>query len=182
MQIELHPLAGDHALPPARFLEAVLESRASLTRWMPWCHADYGAADVERWFAEADEMWRTKRACPMLIVAADGRLLGGVGVHDVLLYGKREAELGYWVRESARGAGVAATAVRAMAAFAFNELELVRVSMRIRLDNRASRRAAERAGASYEGVARNGLLHGAARFDAAVYSLLPSDLTRPWSL
>jgi RimJ/RimL family protein N-acetyltransferase len=182
MQIELHPLAGGHAMPPARFLEAVLESRASLTQWMPWCHAGYGAADVERWFAEADDMWRGKRAYPMLIVAADGRLLGGVGVHDVLLYGKREAELGYWVRQSARGVGVAATAIRAMAAFAFNELGLVRISMRIRLDNRSSRRAAERAGASFEGVARHGLLHAEARFDAAVYSLLPADLARPWTL
>jgi RimJ/RimL family protein N-acetyltransferase len=53
--------------------------------------------------------------------------------------------------------------------------------IRIRLDNRSSRRAAERAGASFEGVARHGIVQGEARFDAAQYSLLPSDLARPWS-
>jgi RimJ/RimL family protein N-acetyltransferase len=68
-----------------------------------------------------------------------------------------------------------------MAAFGVNELGLIRVSMRIRLDNRSSRRAAERAGARFEGVARHGLLVGEARFDAAVYSLLPADLARPWA-
>ena len=68
-----------------------------------------------------------------------------------------------------------------MAAFGFTELGLIRVSMRIRIDNRSSRRAAERASARFEGVARHGLLAGDARFDAAIYSLLPADLARPWA-
>jgi RimJ/RimL family protein N-acetyltransferase len=67
-----------------------------------------------------------------------------------------------------------------MAAFGVNELGLIRVSMRIRLENQSSRRAAERAGARFEGVLRHGLLLGDARFDAALYSLLPADLSRPW--
>ena len=183
LEIELTPLVAA-AKPDAReFLQAVVESKAALTRWMPWCHATYGAADVERWFETADQMWANQTAFPMLIRSkADGALLGGAGLHDVLLYGKREAELGYWVRKSARGRGVASTAIRAIAAFAFGELKLVRASMRIRLDNTSSRRAAERAGASFEGVTRHGIVHGDARFDAAHYSLLPADLARPWSL
>jgi RimJ/RimL family protein N-acetyltransferase len=68
-----------------------------------------------------------------------------------------------------------------MADFAFNELRLVRVSMRIRLDNTSSRRAAERAAARYEGTLRHGIVHGEARFDAALYSLLPGDLARTWA-
>jgi RimJ/RimL family protein N-acetyltransferase len=68
-----------------------------------------------------------------------------------------------------------------MAAFGVNELGLIRLSMRIRLDNASSRRAAERAGARFEGVLRHGLLVGDSRFDAAVYSLLPADLARPWT-
>lgn len=182
-ELELAPLVAAAKHDAAEFLQAVLESKVALTRWMPWCHADYGAADVERWFEQADQMWTAQTAFPMLIRdKADGSLLGGTGLHDVMLYGKREAELGYWVRSSARRRGVASTAIRAMAAFAFNELKLVRASMRIRLDNASSRRAAERAGASFEGVTRHGIVHGEARFDAAQYSLLPADLARPWPL
>ncbi len=183
MEVELTPLAAAVNPDAAEFLQAVLESKSTLMRWMPWCHADYGAADVERWFATADQMWSSQTAFPMLIRNKDdGSLLGGAGLHDVLLYGKREAELGYWVRAGARGRGVASTAIRAIAAFAFNELKLVRATMRIRLDNHSSRRAAERAGASFEGVLRHGIVHGEARFDVAQYSLLPADLARPWAL
>ncbi|MBC8119755.1 MAG: GNAT family N-acetyltransferase [Burkholderiaceae bacterium] len=182
LDIELTPLAAAARPDADEFLHAVLESKTSLMRWMPWCHVDYSSHDVESWFESADQMWSRQSAFPMLIRSkASGALLGGAGLHDVLLYGKREADLGYWVRASARGQGVASTAIRAIAAFAFKELKLARASIRIRLENGSSRRAAERAGASFEGVARHGLVQGEARFDAAQYSLLPSDLSRPWS-
>jgi ribosomal-protein-serine acetyltransferase len=180
MTLELLPLTREDAPSVADFHAAVDESRASLTRWMPWCHASYGPADVERWFTEADRMWRDRSAFHMWL-REDARVVGVIGVHDIQRYGKSEGELGYWVRRSARGRGVAATALRSMAAFAFNELRLVRASARIRLDNASSRRAAERAGARYEGTLRHGIVHGEARFDAALYALLPADLARTWA-
>lgn len=180
--IELHPLLPGTRPAPEDFLAAARESAATLGRWMPWYHADYGVDDVLRWYGEAERMWQQHLACPMAIVEAGGaRFLGGVGLHDILTYGKREAEAGYWVRRSARGRGVAATALRAAAAFGFRELKLVRVSIRIRLENHSSRRAAERAGARFEGVLRNGLTVNDVPVDAALYSLLPADLARPWS-
>jgi RimJ/RimL family protein N-acetyltransferase len=180
--IELRPLTRASAPPPERFLAAVEESSVALARWMPWYRIGYGLSDVERWYDEADRMWSERKAFPMLVVEnVDDALLGGIALHDILLYGKREGEMGYWVRRSACGRGVAATAMRTMAAFGFNELGLIRVSMRIRLDNRSSRRAAERAGARFEGVARHGLQAADSRFDAAMYSLLPADLARPWA-
>ncbi|MGB2816772.1 MAG: GNAT family protein [Burkholderiaceae bacterium] len=180
MSLELVPLTREGAPAAEDFFAAVDESRASLTHWMPWCHAGYGRADVERWFGEADRMWRERSAFHMWL--RDGvRVLGVVGIHDIQRYGKSEGELGYWVRLSVRGRGVASTALRSMAAFAFNELNLVRVSMRIRLDNASSRRAAERAGARYEGALRHGIVHGEARYDAALYALLPGDLARKWA-
>lgn len=180
MAIELIPLTRATAPATDHFLAAVDESRASLTRWMPWCHADYGTADIERWFEESDRMWRDRSAFNMVVVEA-ARVLGVVSAHDLQFYGKREAELGVWIRRSARSRGVASTALRAMASFACNELAVVRTSLRIRLDNGASRRAAERAGARYEGTLRHGIVHGTARFDAALYALLPEDLARPWA-
>jgi RimJ/RimL family protein N-acetyltransferase len=180
--IELRPLLRSSGANTEEFLAATQESSAALVRWMPWYHLGYGIGDVERWFDQAERMWQQRTAFPMLIFdGATNRLLGGVSLHDILLFGKREAEMGYWVRRTACGQGVAATAMRAMAAFGVNELQLVRCSMRIRLDNRSSRRAAERAGARFEGVLRHGLLVGEARLDAALYSLLPSDLALPWA-
>ena len=39
----------------------------------------------------------------------------------------------------------------------------------------------ERIPARFEGVARHGLQAADSRFDAAMYSLLPADLARPWA-
>jgi len=180
MAIELRPLTQSTAPSASDFLDAASESAVALARWMPWYHAGYGLPDVERWFGEADRMWRERSAFHMTLLDS-GRVLGVIGVHDIQLYGKREGELGYWVRLSERGRGVASTAMRSMAAFAFNELRLARASIRIRLDNASSRRAAERAGARYEGALRHGIVHGDARFDAALYALVPEDLARPWA-
>jgi ribosomal-protein-serine acetyltransferase len=127
MPIELVPLTRVTAPPVTEFLAAVRESQASLARWLPWCHADYGQVDVERWYDTADALWLSRAGCPMTLRDAEtGRLLGGVGIHDILLYGKREAEIGYWVRLSARGRGVASTAIRAAAAFAFTRAGALR--------------------------------------------------------
>lgn len=180
MALELVPLVRETAPAVEAFLAAVDESRPSLSRWMPWCHSEYGRADVERWFAESDRMWREQSAFCMWL-REGGSVLGTAGLHDIQRYGKREGEIGYWVRQSARGRGVASTAIRAMAAFAFNELQLARTSLRIRLENASSRRAADRAGARFEGILRHGIVQGEARFDAALYSLLPVDLARTWA-
>ncbi len=180
MPLELRPLVSGNAPSVDAFLAAVDESRDSLARWMPWYHAGYGGADVERWFGEADRMWRARSGFPMWL-HEDAAVLGVVGMHDIQLFNKREGEIGYWVRRSARGRGVASTAIRAMAAFAFNELKLLRVSLRIRLDNASSRRAAERSGARYEGALRNGLVHNDTAFDVALYALAPEDLSRTWA-
>jgi RimJ/RimL family protein N-acetyltransferase len=181
MSIELIPLTAGNPVGPTEFLAAVLESRPSLQRWMPWCHANYSLQDAERWFEQADAMWRQCTAYPMLIVGENRRLIGGAGLQDLQLFGKREADIGYWVRASDRGRGVAATAMRTVAAFAFNELRLLRCGIRIQLENRSSRRAAERAGARFEGVVRNGLVVESVGLDAALYSLLPTDLARDWA-
>ena len=93
--IELRPLTRASAPPPERFLAAVEESSVALARWMPWYHMGYGLSDVERWYDEADRMWSDRKAFPMLIVeSVDGALLGGIALHDILLYGKREGRDG----------------------------------------------------------------------------------------
>src|SRR5712691_5832046 len=83
----------------------------------------------------------------------------------------RFGNLGYWVRTSATGRGVARAAVRQLADFAFRNTELVRLEIVCAVGNQRSQRVAERAGAVREGVLRDRLLlHGQA-VDAIMYSL-----------
>jgi ribosomal-protein-serine acetyltransferase len=91
----------------------------------------------------------------------------------------RLANLGYWVRTSATGRGVATAAVRQLARFAFRETDLIRLELVVAADNAASHRVAEKADALREGPAHDRLyIHGKAH-DAVVYALLRSRWPAP---
>jgi RimJ/RimL family protein N-acetyltransferase len=86
-------------------------------------------------------------------------------------------EIGYWVGPAARGRGVASRAVNLLCAWRFDELGYERVELRAEPCNIGSRRVAEKAGFSFEGVARSVKWHARTgeRLDLAIYSRLPND-------
>jgi RimJ/RimL family protein N-acetyltransferase len=107
----------------------------------------------------------------LAVVGADGRFLGACGVSQVnSIHGF--GNLGYWVRTSATGQGVASDAVRQLAKYAFRHSDLMRLEIVCAVDNLRSQRVAERVGAVREGILRNRLqLHGK-WVDAVMYSLI----------
>ena len=153
--------------------QAVRESVPEVFPWLPWAHAGYSHADALEWAHSRAQLFAERREFAFAIVAADGRFLGGCGINQINAI-HRFGNLGYWVRTSATGRGVASEAVRQVADFAFRNTELVRLEIVCAVGNRRSQRVAERAGAVREGVLRDRLLlHGQA-VDAIMYSL-----TRP---
>ena len=87
----------------------------------------------------------------------------------------REVELGYFVAPAARGRGVATAMLDELTRWAFAELDALRITLIIDVENRASARVAERCGYVLEGVMRSSYLKDDVRIDAAVWSRLPSD-------
>jgi RimJ/RimL family protein N-acetyltransferase len=85
-------------------------------------------------------------------------------------------EIAYVVAPAVRRRGIAGNAVRLLSVWAFRELGLKRLQLSIRPDNAASRRVAEKAGYRFEGVLRSTKVIRGSRIDAALYSLLPSDV------
>jgi RimJ/RimL family protein N-acetyltransferase len=103
--------------------------------------------------------------------AATGRVLGSIGasvVHD----GARE--VGYWLREEARGRGLTTRALGLIVAWAFEQPELARVQLRADPENDASCRVAEKAGFTREGILRQAHWNPrlGRRQDWAIYSVL----------
>lgn len=87
-------------------------------------------------------------------------------------------EVGYWTVPAARGQGVATRATLAVARWAFGAVGVERLEWVAEVGNIASRRVAERAGFTVEGVLRQRLVQrDGSRSDAWMGSLLPSDLT-----
>lgn len=155
--------------------EAVRESVETVGRWLPWCHPEYGLGEAQAWVAHCQDGWAADEHYAFgVFERATGTLLGSVGLNQRNRT-HRSAAMGYWVRRSRQGEGVAPQAARLAARFGFEALELIRIELVVLPDNHASRRVAERSGARFEALARHRLwMHGEAR-DAAVYALVPAD-------
>lgn len=157
--------------------EAVHETAASLAAWLDWYRPDYSLADARQWIAHCATSRESGDLYTFAIFdAADERFLGAVGISQRNRL-HNFAGIGYWTRASARGRGLAARLGREVAAFGFRHVNLARIEIVAAVDNIASRRTAEKIGAHCEGIQRNRLRVGNRMLDAAVYALLPAELT-----
>lgn len=84
-------------------------------------------------------------------------------------------DVGYLVAPWARGRAYASTALRALCSWGFSSLGLNRIEWRAYLGNDASRRVAEKAGFTLEGIARDGCVQRGQYRDAWTAAILASD-------
>ncbi|TBR39327.1 MULTISPECIES: GNAT family N-acetyltransferase [Dyella] len=158
---------------------AATESIETVGRWLPWCHSGYALAQSESWIDFAGEGWTRGEVFAFALADQDsGEIVGGMGLNQ-LHREHRNANLGYWIRRSRQGEGLAPAAVPIVARFGIERLNLVRVEIVCAIDNVASRRCAKKAGASFEGIARQRLLLRDVATDAAVYAFVASDFAQP---
>ncbi len=156
--------------------EAVRESMTELSVWMPWCHPNYSIEESTAWVMSREDAWQKEMDYGFVITdAMTGDYLGGTGLNKID-HLNRSANLGYWVRSSRAGRGVASGAARLVARFGFEELGLHRLEIVAAVGNIASQRAAEKAGAVREGVMRKCLLLHNQSHDAVLYSLVAEDM------
>ncbi len=156
--------------------EAVRESMAEVSVWLPWCHSDYSIEESREFIASRELASQGDEWYSFGIFDKDsGRFLGGVGINFINRV-HRLANLGYWVRTSAAGHGVATTATRLAARFGFEEVGLQRIEIVAAVDNIASQRVAEKSGAKREGLLRKRLWFRGRSLDAVLFSLVPEDL------
>jgi ribosomal-protein-serine acetyltransferase len=157
----------------AELHDAVRESLPELLPWMAWAHAGYTELDAAEWtrraaraFADGVEFQFVARE------VTSRRLIGTVGLNAIDRL-NRWANLGYWIRTSCVGEGLATRSARLAAGFGFAELALGRVEILAAVGNQRSQSVAERLGAMREGVLRRRLRVGDDVQDAVVFSLVP---------
>jgi ribosomal-protein-serine acetyltransferase len=157
-------------------LSAVRESVDSVGRWLPWCSVDYGEQQAIDWIEHCRSGWTSGDQFAFAIVDARAGFLGAVGLN----HRNRKhnfASIGYWIRDSARGRALASRVAREVIRFGFDRVGLRRIEIVAAVENRASRRTAERTGARFEGIQRNRLVVRDGAVDAAMYAVVPSDIT-----
>jgi [ribosomal protein S5]-alanine N-acetyltransferase len=169
----LHVRSLEPADAPA--VDAVLTDRQT-RRWLRFPQ-ESGPPDAQAWCTElADRQRHTGDGDHYAVLRReDGQLVGLLWTWRTD-WSARTTEVSYAVAPSARGFGVAAEAVDALAIALLLEHDFQRVEVRVAPGNTASRRVAEKAGLVYEGVQRNaGRVHGG-RVDLEMWSLVAGDL------
>ncbi|MDD9932529.1 MAG: GNAT family N-acetyltransferase [Myxococcales bacterium] len=151
--------------------EAARSSRAELAPWMPWCHADYCIEESRQWLTQEVARRVDGSGYAFAILDAAGAYCGGCGL-NAIDRANRRANLGYWVRTSHRGQGLATEAVRQLSAWAFEHTDLIRLEIVASIENVASIRVADKAGAVREGIARSRIMLHGREHDAAVFSIV----------
>jgi|SRR5665213_2896738 len=154
----------------AAIIECV-DGDPEISRWLDRVPQPYTREDAEAYIAGIGELSLA------ITDAASGRILGSIGTtwnesSDV-------GEIGYWLRADARGHGLTTRALVLLAGWELEREGVARIQLRADVENESSRRVAEKAGFTFEGVLRSAYWNPRLerRVDWAMYSLLPGELT-----
>ncbi|WP_018351352.1 GNAT family N-acetyltransferase [Longispora albida] len=162
-------------LADAPAVTAVFDDRQT-RRWLPFPDP-FTPDDAQQWCTDLAADRRDSGDGDHYAVERreDGKLIG-------CLWAKRTdwaaqvTQVTYAMSPEVRGMGVACEALDALSVALVLEHGFHRVELRIAPGNLASRRVAEKAGFTYEGLLRNaGYVHGG-RVDLEVWSLVAADL------
>lgn len=159
-----------------RLFEAVRQSINELSLWLAWCTPAYSIEESRKFVTSRQTDWDQGDHYSFVIEDQETKqFLGGTGLNFVNPV-HNFANLGYWVRTSATGRGVASAAVRLVARFGLQELRFSRLEILAAVGNVASQRVADKAGARREGVLRKRLQLRGQALDAVLFSLVVEDL------
>ena len=158
----------------AEFTSACLESTETVGKWMPWCDKGYTHDTALSWISPCCSEIQAGNAFDLGIFRnSDSLFVGSIAINR-LDKQNRIGNIGYWVRQSLQQQGYALKAINLIKKYGFQELHLVRLEIVVLAENTASRRAAESAGAEFECLAKNRLMHNGIAKTAAIYSFTNS--------
>jgi len=116
--------------------EAVIESQSDLVQWLPWATGDLSPTAYISVIDAFIAAWDDGRDFVYGIVDHDDRVLGGTGLH--LRRGPTTMEIGYWVRSSRTGEGIATAVTTALIDTAFTLPEISDVAVAVDVENERS--------------------------------------------
>jgi ribosomal-protein-serine acetyltransferase len=127
-----------------QMVEAVTESLPELLQWMPWAKFEpQSVSQRKELILQWQIDWAEKRDMPMGVFR-NGQMVGATGFH--LRHGEGQMEIGYWVRTSCIGQGIATRTAHALTNVAFALDEVTEVLIAHDVANIRSRAVPERLG------------------------------------
>jgi ribosomal-protein-serine acetyltransferase len=148
-------------------------NREHLRPWMPWVDQQTSPETSSGFIREM--LFKLAGGTDLLAgVRHEGRLAGAIGLHHINTH-TGTAEIGYWLGAEFEGKGLMTKACVAMLDYAFDDLGLNRVQIRVEPANNRSRGIPRRLGFHYEGTLRQVGRIQERFLDLEVYSMLKSE-------
>jgi [ribosomal protein S5]-alanine N-acetyltransferase len=141
--------------------------------WIPHLPYPYTEKDARDYLAYGNEGWASGTSDVFAIVGA--QTMQPLGMIELRIPGGGLGDIGYWVRQEARGQGVATAALRLLTTWAIQNHKLQRVQLTSDPENHASQTVAKRAGFRREGLLRAWASTPQGRRDRVMFSFVPHD-------
>jgi ribosomal-protein-serine acetyltransferase len=135
--------------------EGLVESLQDLKRWMPWARVDQVLEQTETHCREEQARWHARQEIDFCFFSKEGDAFVGKGGLHTIDWSVPKFEVGYWIRSSCAGRGIATEATGALVALARDRLGARRIEITCDARNASSRRVAEKSGFALEGIHRN---------------------------
>ncbi len=163
------PTLGDAPI----IFAVVCRDRDDLRAWLPWVDPTQSVVDTIE-FIEGSLVRRAAGEAFVYGIWQDLDFCGVIDLHAVDPL-NASAQIGYWLKPSARGSGRVTHAAAAMLGIAFEILGLERVEIRCARGNGASTSIPIKLGFTEEGTLRHAQRLGAGFADLRLFSLLAGE-------
>jgi ribosomal-protein-serine acetyltransferase len=156
--------------------ETIDRDRKYLRKWLPFVDQTRKPKDTAQFIRQMEQNLK-KNNDHVYTVWYKGDFAGLAGYKDSDKI-NRKTEIGYWLAESMQGKGIMVQTVKKLVDFAFRNLNINRVQIKVAVGNHKSAAIPAKLEFHFEGIEREGEFHTDRFYDLEVFSMLKKE----WSL
>jgi ribosomal-protein-serine acetyltransferase len=156
-----------------RIFQLTNHSREYLREWLPWLDSTTRLEDTLA-FIRMSLNGFTENKSLTTVILFKGKIVGVAGFNSIN-WSNKTAYIGYWLGEEFQGNGIMTKVANALTAYAFNELSLNKVEIRVAVENKKSRSIPERLNFIKEGTIREAEWLYDHYVDHVVYGILADE-------
>ena len=150
-------------------------SRGHLHPWLPWVGSTTKPEHSLQFIQKSRQQLNNQEALALGIFY-DGKIIGGVGMHEWGQATKR-AQIGYWLSREYEGKGIMHKCLVTFIQYLFDKLSLNKIEIHFVPSNKRSAKVAAGLGFKTEGIIRQSIIRNGMPEDMVVTGLLKSEFT-----
>lgn len=135
-----------------RVFELTNHSREYLREWLPWLDFTTSMEDTKAFINNSLKRFPENKSMNTVILFK-GEIVGVAGFNEIN-WSNKTAYIGYWLGEEFQGNGIMTKVARALTDYAFDELNLNKVEIRVAKENKKSKGIPEKLDFVKEGIIR----------------------------